>query len=156
MSHLDSQPGGAHGAEDSRRYLVVDATPIRWSLEATKVLRVMPLAAWEGRVADLDAALEAQREMATVGTVIVLQATHEAFAIVTRYSVHLESCEASELLTLPRLIFGGQHELIAARQLILRENATPSIVLDIDTLCQMTHTPSGEMWPQMKAGEPTS
>ena len=157
MSHsgFSTQADDMRGADDSLRYLVVEASPIRWSLEATKVLRIMPLEAWNGQVVDLDAVLTAQPDQPIAGNVIVLQSTGGAFAVATRHPVHLESCSARDLLPIPRLIFGDHYESKAARQLLLRENAIPVVALDIDTLCRMVHAISEETRPQPKAGEPT-
>jgi len=153
-SNFESQAAGSAGGR--RNYLVVDAKPVPWSLEATMILRVVPQAEWDGAVMDLDVLFGGSPARPTEGHVIVLQTHDGNIAVGTSNNLHLESFDESALLPIPKLIFGDAHEHVTAKHLLFAQDTQPIIVLNSGALSYLSNTQSKGTCPRITAGETES
>jgi len=144
------------GRGSSTDFLVVDAKPVPWSLQARRVIRIVPSANWDGAAMDLDGTFGGSPEAPANGHVIVLRAHDGTLAVRTNHSLHLESFDSSALLAIPKLAFGGAYEDSAAKHLMLVLDTHPVIVLDIEALWRMANTQCKGISPSITVGEPES
>ncbi len=153
---MGSNPSDASAPVDSIdiSYLVVDAEPVHWSLEATCVLEILTKSGWSGSLLNLDRLLEQGSLCSEAASrVVLVQASVGKFALYTRHALHLEVFKSADLLSLPDLIFGVTSRLCAAKQVVLAKGARPVIVLDVDTLHQAAIIVDKGKVPQLTEGE---
>jgi len=153
-SNAESQPAGNAGG--FRNYLVVDAKPVPWSLDATMILRVVPRVEWGGTAMDLDVLFGGAPEGPPNVHVIVLKTRDGNIAVGTSNSLHIESFDERALLAIPELVFGGAYEHAAAKHLIFAQETQPVIVLDIGALGTLSNTQCQVACPRITVGETES
>jgi len=117
--------------------LVIDATPVKWSLPATRVLSITTPTNWPDRVSSLDVLLGGEHSDQDAH-VVVLKSSFGNCAFSTHHILHLQTFEPNSFLPLPTLVFEDS-ENHPIRFVIFQNELGPVIVLDVDRLFQLAN-----------------
>ncbi|GEM_PF-3695099 len=104
------------------------------AVDATRVLRIVAEADWDGPAAfDIDALVDGAAGAERTRRILALSGPLRPFAISTRREIHLRSCPSAELAPLPAVLWP-----VAAPPLLTRvaelPDQPPLVVLSVDAL----------------------
>jgi hypothetical protein len=138
-------------------FLIIDAEPALWAIAAASVIKVLAAPLWSGQALDLDTLFASPRSADSVQHVLVVRTALEGtIALCTKHTLRMESLDLADLVSIPQVVFGAGYRHAATKHLILRENARPLAVLDVDALRGLAVTADLGTGPSPTVGEPVS